>query len=336
MIRVTRWSALSLSTRYLLTPLLLIVGASPLPGQAPLPNVPACPSPRPPTLHTGGWRAGEEPRGDRPSTLVARDAPEALCARGIPVGLEPGRLGRWGADESGISPGRAFLYSALLPGAGQWKLDQDRWAPYAAVELWGWVQFFLRRDEGADLRQQYRDLAWNVARRVSVGSRVDGDFGYYESLTMFEASGAFDGDPLTAGIQPETDVDTFNGSVWQLAGDIFFPADSAQPPPPGSPAYEQALDYYLERAVQPRFAWSWGDSTLQREVFAELIEESDAEFRRSTSMIGLILANHFVSGVDAFLSARLRSMGRDPDSIRLLPLSAPALGVWGLGVSVRP
>lgn len=236
---------------------------------------------------------------------------------------------------SAVSPGRAFLYSAVVPGAGQHLLGQGRWTPYVAVELWGWIQFFLRRDRGEELRQRYRDLAWEVARRVSVGAREDGSFGYYESLTQFPSSGALDRDPLTAGVQPETDVETFNGSLWQLARDIFFPPGGEEPPPPGSPAYERALEYYLERSVSPRFAWNWSDNSLQRAVYTDLIQESDEEFRSSTTMIGLILANHFVSAIDALVSARLRDMGRDPEAFSLQPLPLGPRGRWGVLIRIR-
>lgn len=236
---------------------------------------------------------------------------------------------------SAVSPGRAFLYSALVPGAGQRLLGQGRWPPYVAVEIWGWIQFFLRHDRGHSLAGRYRDLAWNVARRVSVGAREDGDFGYYEALTHFQSSGAFDRDPLEAGVQPETSLDTFNGSVWELAKEIFFPPDVAEPPSPGSPPYDRALAYYLERSVTPRFAWNWGDNSLQHSVYTDLIHQSDEAFRSSTTMIGLILANHVISAIDALVSARLRDMGRDPESLRLEPLVRGPRGTWGFTLRIR-
>lgn len=234
-----------------------------------------------------------------------------------------------------VSPGKAFLYSALVPGAGQRLLGQERWAPYMAMEVWAWIQFFLRRDRGATLSQRYRDLAWEVARRVSVGPRTDGDFGYYESLTRFNSSGAVDRDPLAAGVQPETDPETFNGSLWQLAMDIFFPPEAEETPSPGSPPYEQALEFYLDRSISPRLAWNWSDNSLQRSVYTDLIRESDEAFRSSTTMVGLILANHFVSAIDALVSARLRDMGRDPEVLNLQPMPLGPRGRWGVWIQIR-
>lgn len=260
-----------------------------------------------------------------------------LCAASAAaVHLESDAATVQGVTPSNVSPGRAFLYSALVPGGGQYLLGQERWVPYVAVEVWGWVQLFLRRSRGRDLSRRYRDLAWDVARRVSEGTREDGDFNYYESLTHFRSSGAFDRDPLTPGVQPETDPETYNGSIWELAGEIFFPPGAEDPPAPGSTAYDRALEYYLGRSVTPRFAWRWGEGAPEQSVYSDLIRASDEQFRSSTTMIGLILANHFVSAIDALVSARLRDMGRDPESFSLEAQSPGPFGLWGVSIRIRP
>lgn len=236
--------------------------------------------------------------------------------------------GATGADPQSFedrapSPGRAFLLSAIIPGAGQWALGQNRWVAYAAGEVWAWVQYFESRREGRRLQDSYRDLAWLVARRVSTGQRVDGSFEYYESMTQFTASGAFDRDPTEIGIQPEEDPETFNGSVWALAGEIFFSDASGLPPEEGSDQYNQALRYYLSRAIPPRLAWNWSDNTLQQAEFAELIRASDENLRRGTTMIGLILANHLLSAVDALVSGRLLQAQAPEPLVELTLLPRP-------------
>jgi len=174
-----------------------------------------------------------------------------------------------------------------------------------AGEVWAWVQYFESRTEGHRLQAAYRDLAWLVARRVSTGPRVDGSFEYYEAMTQFTASGAFDRDPTQPGVQPEEDPETHNGSVWALAGEIFFSDDSDLPPEVDSDQYNQALRYYLSRAITPNLAWNWSDNQLQQSEFADLIRSSDENLRRGTTMIGLILANHLLSAVDALVTGRL-------------------------------
>lgn len=202
-------------------------------------------------------------------------------------------------------PGRTFLLSALLPGLGQRVMGQDRWIAYLAGEAWAWIQFFQRRQEGHSLQDRYRDLAWLVARRVSSGPRVDGDFEYYEALTQFASSGAYDADPGGSGLQPETDPETFNGSIWMLASQIFFLDDPEEPVGEDSDQYQEALRYYRSRAYTQDFAWNWGSNSLQQGEFGALIRASDENLRRSTTMVGVILANHLLSAVDALVSSRL-------------------------------
>ncbi|MBI4544041.1 MAG: hypothetical protein HY703_02460 [Gemmatimonadetes bacterium] len=200
--------------------------------------------------------------------------------------------------------GRAFLASVLLPGAGQALLGLGRWVPYAALEGWGWLLYLDRRADGREQEKRYRDLAWSVARRISAGPRRDGEFEYYEALTRFAASGAFDLDPRRPGTQPETDARSFNGQVWELARALFFRgADSLAT---DAPEYEQALRYYEGRAASPEFAWAWGENGLEQQSYRELIRQSDEALRDATRTLGLILANHIVSAVDALVAARLK------------------------------
>lgn len=203
------------------------------------------------------------------------------------------------------APAIAMSASALLPGAGQYLLGSERWVPYIAVELWAWLTWANRRRDGKRLEREYRDLAWSVPRRAgSGGLRRDTVFEYYESMAYFASSGSFDADPQLGGIQPETDPTTYNGDQWALARSLYFPG--GVPFPPGSPEYTRAFQYYLAHAIPASYAWAWGASNLEQQIFRELIAASDGAFRTSRQMLGLILANHFVSAVDALVLARLR------------------------------
>ncbi len=274
-------------------------------------------------------------------TMALAGTPRAMLAQASAVGC---RWARTGAGEyvssadkrcrplpSGLAraevqvagpalpnPGKAFLLSALVPGGGQYLLGQDRWVAYVGVELWAWIQFESRRRDGQRLERRYRDLAWYVARRVSSGPRTEGGWDYYEAMTQYDASGAYDMDPAEAGVQPEADPLTYNGRIWELAQEIYLPEDPDVPPDEESSAYAKAFHYYLNRAYRPDFAWNWGSATLQREEYARLIRASDENLRRSTTMIGVILANHLLSAVDALVSVRLGvTQPREPHLIVL-------------------
>lgn len=216
---------------------------------------------------------------------------------------------------AGPSPAGAFLASALIPGAGQYRLAADRWVAYLGVEAWAWLTYADAVGEAASLRDDYRDLAWSVARRIGVGEREEREFEYYEAMSNYPGSGSFDADPLAGGIQPEEDEDTFNGTVWALARAIFHPAGSDSVAPTED-AQAAALAYYEEHAIRPPFAWSWGTNLLEKEHFGSLIRRSDEAARAATTLLGVILVNHVVSAVDAMLTARLRR-GGDGVPVRL-------------------
>jgi len=203
------------------------------------------------------------------------------------------------------SAGRAFLMSAIVPGAGQWSLGSERWVPYLALEVWALVTYFDHRSHARHLERQYRDLAWSVARRVSIGVRQDGDWDYYEAIGKYHASGVLDADPRASGLQPERDITTYNGAMWSLARAIHIPAGTD--PPESSPEYQEALSYYQGRAIAPELAWSWGDNGLEQQVFRELVRDSDEAYRAATRVLGVVLANHIISAIDALITSRLRA-----------------------------
>ncbi|MGQ0812970.1 MAG: hypothetical protein ACT4O1_00705 [Gemmatimonadota bacterium] len=235
--------------------------------------------------------------------VLAIHAMMAVVAR--PVHAQaPLRTDRWATDTATTSTtGIAFVASAILPGAGQRYLKSDRWLPFVAVEAWAWVKYLDHRSRGRELEQDYRDLAWNVARRLTTSARRDSVFTYYEAIAQFDNSGLFDAEPLTPGLQPEPDSTTFNGIQWRRARALFLRGVAAVP---GTPEFEQALAFYRSNAIPEGYTWSWGNNRLEQRTFQETIARSDAAFRAATRMMGVILANHIVSAVDALVQARVK------------------------------
>ncbi len=198
----------------------------------------------------------------------------------------------------------SFVASLAVPGSGQYLLGQNRWVPYVAVEAWAWVRYIDQRATSQRLSREYKDLAWSIARRVSTGARRDTTFPYYEVLIHYRASGAFDGS-AEPGVQPEFDDATYNGEQWKLAQSLFIPAGAAVGP--GSPSYDAALAYYEKHAIPDGYAFAWNSGRLEQQTYTNVINESDAAYRDATRMLGLILANHLTSAVDALISTRLRN-----------------------------
>lgn len=269
---------------------------------------------RPPT--PPGWSTGT------PTTMLPRlrsPIPAPPVARGENVHAD-------------LSPGRAFLLSAVLPGAAQLALNQWRWPLYVVAEGGGWYGYLHYRSQGRDLRDAYRTLAWEIPRQGFGEERRDADFGYYERMAKWPASGAFDADGAVPGIQPESDPTTFNGSVWTLARDLFAVGDAADP---GSESYRQALDYYEARAVPAELRWDWGGQLEEQERFGRLIRASDRGFQRATTLVGILMGNHLLSAVDGYLSARLRQRALPDARVRFLPEEGDAPGAaWIIRVEI--
>jgi hypothetical protein len=176
---------------------------------------------------------------------------------------------------------------------------------YLAAEAFLLTRFLQLRHDGRRGAQRYRDLAFAVARRGFAPARRDTTFEYYEQMERYTASGEYNRNPDPAGtVIPEDDPATYNGSVWQTAQQTYFP-DPNNPPPPGSTPYLNALAFYRTHAVGPDFRWSWRDASLEQQEYRSTIRASDDAFRSSQNQLGLLLANHLVSAIDALISTRL-------------------------------
>jgi hypothetical protein len=199
------------------------------------------------------------------------------------------------------------LASLLLPGSGQLLQGHTRGAAYLALEGFLLLRFVTFYREGQREGDQYRELAFSVARAPFEPSVRDTVFEYYEKMGKFVDSGPYDADPGSAFVPPD-DPDSYNGSIWNLAKETYFP-DPDDPPEPGSVQYQRALAFYEARAVGPNFLWSWRNAGLEQDLFRRSIQQSDEGFRRATQQLGLVLANHLISAIDAFITGRLAEAG---------------------------
>jgi hypothetical protein len=196
----------------------------------------------------------------------------------------------------------SVLASSVVPGAGQALLDQDRVIAYLAIEAYAWARYAADVREGRRARTSYRNLAAEVARRPFSTSRPVGDFEYYERMEKFVASGAFDAIP-GGELDPESDTTTANGAIWMLARQTYWTTPDAPRTPD---EYAFALSVYRERAVPPEYQWSWSNARLEYAEFRRTIRRSNNAYRASLQDLGLVIANHALSTVDAFITVRLR------------------------------
>ena len=195
------------------------------------------------------------------------------------------------------------MASLLLPGTGQLMAGQPRAAIYFAAELYLVARLLQLNSDAHREADRFRDLAFDVARAPFDPGARDTVFEYYETMERFIESGLYDLDPGAAFV-PEADPTTYNGSMWLLARRTFW-TDPDVPPDPTSPEYQRALQFYQSRAVGPGYQWSWRSAGLEHDEFRQSIRRSDAAFRSAQDRVGLLLANHVLSAVDAMISTRL-------------------------------
>ncbi len=164
------------------------------------------------------------------------------------------------------------------------------------------VQYLKNRGEGGDNAASFRAIARDVARRGFPGSRPDTVWHYYETLEEFNASGVFSKSP--GAVVPETDPATFNGVQWALARNVYgIPLDD--PDPSGRSTYAQAVAYYETRAITTPYGWNWVNASLEKDLYIRTIGQSNDAYKRATTDLILVIANHLVSMVDAFSAVRI-------------------------------
>jgi hypothetical protein len=202
----------------------------------------------------------------------------------------------------------APIASAVVPGAGQAMLGQQRVLAYVAVEAVAWWRYAIDVRDRGQQEARYKEVARRVARAQFSPSPPDSDWTYYEQMVDYKESGQYS--LSTNGpVQPDTNPATFNGSRWFLARAT-------------SPTLPEALAQYERTAVKPQFMWSWSNTGLQYDIFKRYTAKRNDADQAATVDLMIIAANHVLSMVDAFTTMRLQ-------------VRAEADGRTSIGASVR-
>lgn len=203
----------------------------------------------------------------------------------VPAAPDPGSRGTFRAmllpreaeapeKAEGPSPGRAFLYSLVLPGAGQIYAGSGKMAQiFLGSEGLLWATFLTFRAYGHSKQSDYRNYAAVHAGITNAGK----DYDYYVAIENYN------------------DIRAYNeAKLQQRAVDEMYPEDAIH-------------------------SWEW-DSEASREAYERMRISSDRAFRRSLFVVGGIVVNHLVSGIDAVRLARKAK--RSPDSVTHLGVYA--------------
>lgn len=243
--------------------------------------------------------AAQRPAAGAPAGVaLARDA-DVTCVAGC---LTTRRQA--GQDVATVPSPWTVAASAIVPGLGQATQRVDRALGYLAVEAFAWAGYAWFATDSRRHRDGYRNLASQVARSPFSTFRPNGDFEYYERMSHFPESGRFDVVP-GGEVNPETNPTTYNGAVWELARGTYW-SNPGNPPDPDSEEWKRSIAFYESRAYVQTYRWSWSGSDREYADFKARINQSNDANRRSIQALTVVIANHVLSAVDAYIVVRLR------------------------------
>jgi hypothetical protein len=198
------------------------------------------------------------------------------------------------------STGRAFLYSLLLPGAGQMYTGSKlKAAFFLGVEIFSWYQYMTNYGDGQDLEDEYQAFAnenWDPAR--------------YRAW-LIEVKGVISDDSSYTGSD-------FTDSTFTH----HLPDNKTQ-------------QYYEMIGKYDQFLFGWKDTdyakglseSSAREQYLSLRDESNSKFDTARNYAIVSIANRILSGFEAAFSAR--RLNKKSDRLSQINLKAKLADYYG-------
>jgi hypothetical protein len=201
-----------------------------------------------------------------------------------------------------ISPGKAVLYSLLIPGLGDYKLgNRGRAAVFFAVEAGIWVSYAVFQGQGSSREDEYQNLAMLFAGVSRTGHSDE----FYATIRDYDNASIYEADVKDDGRYDLGQVLT----------------------------NDQLEQYFIENRVSDYEPWVW--SSLDRRLqYSEARSSSKTAYRRADYMFAAAAANRLVSAIFAYASAR--GMHKDGDVGYRLDLSPAPGGVDVAFTLTRP
>ncbi len=196
------------------------------------------------------------------------------------------------------SPGRALLYSALLPGVGEFYAGaRKRAALFFGLEAAAWGVYFSWNGKGKELEEDFRGVAdeqWDVLRYVDWrGSMISRNSSITHVLpcSTFVVGGE--------GISGCPDIE--KQQYYELIGkyDQFVSGWEDVRDRDGNLVQPTEIDSVENFLSEQRFAYE------------DQRNDSNRFLKRATNVAGLILVNHVISAIDAARAARATAAGAD-------------------------
>jgi hypothetical protein len=181
------------------------------------------------------------------------------------------------SGDGAISPGRAVLYSLLLPGLGDYKAgNRGRAWVFFGVEAAIWTSFAVWRVQGSEQEDAYQDYAVRFAGLTRTGHSDD----FYALVREYDSS-----DEYAASIKNDGRFEGYQGS---------------DNPDLSSSALEA---YFQANRIGDYEPWQWAslDNKVQYQIMRSASKNA---YRRSTYAIAAAAANRVVAAIFAYTSVR--------------------------------
>lgn len=191
---------------------------------------------------------------------------------------------------------KAFLYSLVVPGAGQYYLGSKiKPVVYLGLEAVFWVGYFSYHNKGVDKEKAYRlfaDQYWDPI--AYIGSQVDTS----GLIGLFMDS--CNSDPTCNGL--DTSIHTIQDSVFAMEAYLGF-SHHLQ--------FSKNQQYYENAGKYDQFAWGWSDFDPLGDPLTPLRSDYLSQRKRANDLYGkattfamVSLANHVLSAFEAAISTR--------------------------------
>ena len=201
------------------------------------------------------------------------------------------------------SPGRALLFSAMLPGMGEFYAGaRKRAVLFFGLEAAAWGLYFSWSGKGRDIEEDFRAVAdeqWDVLRYVDWrGSTISRNSSITHALpcsTFVVGGEGISGCPETEKQQYYELIGKYDQFVsgWKDVRDRL-----------GNEVLPTEIDSAENFVSEQRFAYE------------DQRNDSNRFLKRATNVAGLILVNHVISAVDAARAARLTARGADQTALQ--------------------
>ncbi|MBN2600631.1 MAG: hypothetical protein JXR87_01415 [Candidatus Marinimicrobia bacterium] len=207
------------------------------------------------------------------------------------------------------SPGRAFLMSAIIPGAGELYAGAKwRALAFASVEVFSWLMYFNRKNKGEQLETDYMTYAddyWKLSQLYQNGAS-----GYLMTGLTGQHGAGFG----SHSIYLEYNGNEYEGNAMSLdtalvGWESFILSGELQP--------VRTRDYYENIGKYDQFAGGWDDFTdfnsssdsvvfmsdLRDNYLTQRKESNDA-LKMATNFATVIMFNHLISAFHAQIAAK--------------------------------